>query len=307
MKKLLISDGRGVSYPLQSIVAFTIVLTMVGFYFVGINSNYVSYESEDVDISAKAIDVAERLLSDPGQAKSSLMDWELDPSNISVLGLNARPAVSIGGAENSYYVQGTSYGSDGISDSDIPDPPHPGSKWIKAIKKYQHQVGNYSIIYTEEVWIGLFGIPYSPDNGGSSPDIFIDGADLILTKDGNDYIYELKGKNNFPYAVLDDRKIENLSKIDYRTAKAALGLDDRYDFSIEIIASDGSIILSYPSSIGEKTLKTGSTREIVSICSRDVLIRHAVSSEDYVSIVDGGILKHFTYIYEPAKMIVKIF
>ena len=157
------------------------------------------------------------------------------------------------------------------------------------------------------MWIGLFGIPYSPDNGGSSPDIFIDGADLILTKDGNDYIYELKGKNNFPYAVLDDRKIENLSKIDYRTAKAALGLDDRYDFSIEIIASDGSIILSYPSSIGEKTLKTGSTREIVSICSRDVLIRHAVSSEDYVSIVDGGILKHFTYIYEPAKMIVKIF
>ncbi|HDO19864.1 MAG TPA: hypothetical protein ENG74_03965, partial [Thermoplasmatales archaeon] len=86
----IISNNRATSYPLQSIMAISIVVTLIAFYFITVNNTFVNYETNDVDLSAKAIDIAERLLSDPGQKIDLSMEWEKDPENVSVLGLGAR-------------------------------------------------------------------------------------------------------------------------------------------------------------------------------------------------------------------------
>ncbi|MCD6237518.1 MAG: hypothetical protein J7K13_06175, partial [Thermoplasmata archaeon] len=120
MKRKLIKNKKAISYPIQSITAFFIVALMVAFYFVGIHGTFISHENGNIDVSAKATEVAERLLSDPGQLKNLSIDWENDPSNVSALGLNARPVPRINmtkkpGQDFFGQVDGTSYDGTSLS------------------------------------------------------------------------------------------------------------------------------------------------------------------------------------------------
>jgi len=63
--------------------------------------------------------------------------------------------------------------------------------------------------------------------------------------DGTSPVYEIKSRENFPYAIIDERKMQALADVDYETAKETLGLDPWYNFNIEIADKHGNILLSY--------------------------------------------------------------
>jgi len=464
MRKKLIQNGRAVSYPVQSIMAFSVVAVMVAFYFIGIHGTFISHENSDIDISAKATDIAERLLNDPGQLKDLDIDWENDPSNISALGLNARPVPKIDttkkpGQDFFGQVYGASYNgstsippeqdigyvfekmplipscflsgtkiemADGsiknIEDIKVGDkvksfdtvsktwrvgtvtkvfhhspeemgdyylvinhelrvtPNHlmyTGSNWIPAGKLKIGDIVNGIVIYSiEKVYTKVptynfevepyhnYKILFGKGNGnivhneyeyesgtavakmmppGGVPPEFQDDPDAynayigaynrlkrqhpdwseneleraatnwvrswlghrygsfgeVKTRDemwtvtfyeiNGNVTFEMKGDRDFPYAILDERKITNLTKLDYEVAKEALGIDDAYDFNITITNSTGAKIVSY----GEHP----DSAHIVSICTRNILIRYSRVDADNNPV----------YLYEPAQMTVRIF
>ncbi len=90
-----------------------------------------------------------------------------------------------------------------------------------------------------------------------------------LKEDKNLYLYEIKDKTSFGYAILDLRKIKNLSIIDYDDARTALGFSSSmysaYNFNISITNTSGEI-LSYGASF--------ENAEVVASTTRDVLIYH---------------------------------
>ncbi|MCD6237317.1 MAG: hypothetical protein J7K13_05130, partial [Thermoplasmata archaeon] len=101
--------------------------------------------------------------------------------------------------------------------------------------------------------------------------------------------FEMKGDRDFPYAILDESKIENLTNLDYEKAKEALGIESIYDFNVTIINANGRTVISYG--------KSPDSRDVVSVCSRNVLIRYSRVDADNNPV----------YLYEPAQMTVRIF
>jgi len=304
----LVKKDKAASYPLQSVVAFSIVLLMVAFYLTSMSESFRSYSIESIDKSSKSIDVCERLLSDPGQTEYLSMDWEKDPSNISSLGLGARTIAyimnlssgetSIGGYEgkssgNAYYV-GT---SDFLGLSKLSFNFSEERSGPYAIPLPSRQVGIPVIPGNPNEPLSdlsfIIPLEIEPEDIPSGIPIFFSihypkiriGTGLSYSFFGDDLV-EAVLTEDFPYAILDIRKIENLTKIDYEKAREALGI--HHDFNITIINETKATILSYG--------KSFDSRSIVSVSTRNVLIRRIIKQDD-----------HILYVYEPAKLIVRIF
>ena len=274
---------KAVSYPLQALIAFSFTLLMVGFYLACLQSTFIHQEREDIGIVAKSLDVSERLLSDPGQTDYLSMDWERDPSNISSLGLGARSIVSIinittgelyvysyrYGGKPSYYVSGPDYGERfNLTFNFSRRRPFIAIK-LNSSDNYSNYPYDGKILLSPSLERLL---------------IYIGTGASILAMDNN--LVEVRLSKDFPYAILDIRKIENLTKIDYEKAKEALGI--HHDFNITIINETKATILSYG--------KSFDSRSIVSVSTRNVLIRYPVLKGD-----------HYIYIYKPAQLIVRVF
>ena len=279
----MVKKDKAVSYPLQSVVAFSIILLMVAFYLTSMSESFRSYSIESIDKPSKSIDVCERLLSDPGQTEYLSMDWEKDPSNISSLGLGARSIVSIinittgelyiysyrYGGKPSYYVSGSGYkGKFNLTFNFSRRRPFIAIK-LNSSDNYSNYPQDGKILLSPSLERLL---------------IYIGTGASILAMDNN--LVEVRLSRDFPYAILDIRKIENLTKIDYEKAKEALGI--HHDFNITIINETKATILSYG--------KSFDSRSIVSVSTRNVLIRYPVLKGD-----------HYIYIYKPAQLIVRVF
>ncbi|HEX17603.1 MAG TPA: hypothetical protein ENG60_04260, partial [Thermoplasmatales archaeon] len=255
---------KAVSYPLQSVVAFSIILLMVAFYLTSMSESFRSYSIESIDKSSKSIDVCERLLSDPGQTEYLSMDWEKDPSNISSLGLGARTIAyimnlssgetSMGGYEGKsgggvYYVGTSSFlGSSELTFNFSDErrfllarlegggPLLPPDEWDESCMQY----------YIAEV---VSPPPWAKSTIDVAYTRIVIGTGLSYSFFGDDLV-EAVLTEDFPYAILDIRKIENLTKIDYERARKALGI--HHDFNITIINETKATILSYGKSFDSR-------------------------------------------------------
>ncbi|MCD6237519.1 MAG: hypothetical protein J7K13_06180 [Thermoplasmata archaeon] len=269
-----------VTNPAQSIIAFSIVVTMVGFYFAGVNSSFVSYENVDTDISAKAIDIIEKLLGDAGEAIGDNVNWEFDTENLTAIGLCATPTFSNfsnSGLNDRHNVFAASYSGqtegskDKNGDLDIEVLFQKPTLWYwdsetQSYKPLWLKNGytsnnlpdwikiTHNGVLTDEAKKYFSTTPPLPSRPTNRYDLNKVNMDVIFFNIDNSYQYEIKLNNNFLYAILDERKMSNLTNIDYEKAKEALGIDDNYDFSITITGNNGTV-LAYDST--NKYFKNG--------------------------------------------------
>jgi len=336
-----LKDSKGTASPIQSVVAFSIVLLMLGFYFAEASKTFVVYENERFDTSAKAIDVTERLLSDPGKSTEYGVNWERNPKRVTTIGLCAVPSLFVSsntssdsrsnipgatysGAKETKSNDGNGRGKVGIiaamrlPDAWYWDPKEKRKKplWFKRQYRYNHperiritRNGNL----TDEAKKYFTTEPEIIYIHRDFPNIRfdLDGIGIFLFSVGEDgYSYEVKGGKDFLYAILDENKLSNLTKVDYGKAKDALGIDDNYDFAITVKGIYGTTLIYDSMNRYFKNGKIGGREDdmeevpeqyipptdILSVCTRNVLIRHPLYTEN-------GLV----YLYEPARMSLKIF
>lgn len=98
-----------------------------------------------------------------------------------------------------------------------------------------------------------------------------------ISPDGSPIRIKNAISNKIDYGTLDLDKINTLNEIKYDTAKEALGLEEQYDFNIEIIDINDEELLKYG--------KSYTNAEVVGSFSRNIRIYHTYSTSYITAIM----------------------
>ena len=281
-RRKIFDDKSGVASPIEGIIAFTIAIGVLSFYLLGINAFFLSYEEAPLDISTKTISIGEKTISTPGLASGWNMDWYEKPDQITDFGLGCTTdAIYKLTPDKDYH---TEYNDFILTNQLHQDKPgewitEPGFEYSGYIMKYV-EGGIVMIpieirIPGEEVWVdpeysALITYEYTPSS--YNPDTL-------------KYL-EIKLEEDFPYGILDGRKIDALKtsggideEVFYEKIKTAIGIENEAsEINIEITSAQGEQLLSYG-----KEIYPDST--IIQAFSRIVLVQYYDPANEYYDSV----------------------
>lgn len=235
----LIKNKKGVAHPLEIIFAFGVIILSFSLIFTAVSQLFTPYSKDEFVLRSKAMAISERLIKDPGLSKDGTSDWELYPTiNLKCLGFASSLIIN--------------------------------DTWIVA-PRILDDVDKTSIFYPNST-------------------LLLDINNLTITK----YSYRIRELVNpvrvkyvvadrIDYGVLDYDKIYALNKVlyrdipdnDYYSAKEAIGLEDIYDFNIEIIDVNGKELLKYGMPYED--------RDVVGEFSRNIRVYYSYSTSYIVA------------------------
>jgi len=83
-----LKNENAVSSPLETTIAFGVVILAIVIFLSGINTFFVEYDTQNADSYNKNLHIATKLMSDSGQTDTGITNWQKDSdSKLSVLGL----------------------------------------------------------------------------------------------------------------------------------------------------------------------------------------------------------------------------
>ena len=83
-----IKDNNAVSSPLETTIAFGVIILAIVIFLSGINTFFVEYDTQNSDSYNKNLHISTKLMSDTGQTNTGITNWQEDSdSKLSVLGL----------------------------------------------------------------------------------------------------------------------------------------------------------------------------------------------------------------------------
>lgn len=119
--------------------------------------------------------------------------------------------------------------------------PQPGDDWY-FVRDPQKPEGGYweKVMY---LLVAVMDMPVVSSYNFEVTDV------SVVESGGKGYTvvnYRYTTSDDNRYAILDWNKTQAMKKIDYNRAKEALGIDERYDFYLNITYLNGSVLLEYP-------------------------------------------------------------
>jgi len=235
----LIKNKKGVAHPLEMIFAFGVIILSFSLIFMAVSQLFTPYSKDEFVLRSKAMAISERLIKDPGLSKDGTSDWELYPTiNLRCLGFASSLIIN--------------------------------DTWFIHTHRILDDVDKTSIFYPNSI-------------------LLLDINSLTITK----YSYRIRELINpvrvkyvvadrVDYGVLDYDKIYALNRVRYAGstyysygAKEAIGLEDIYDFNIEIIDVNGKELLKYGMPYED--------RDVVGEFSRNVRVYYSYSNSYIVA------------------------
>mgnify|MGYP000070604138 CR=1 FL=1 len=80
-------EDRGVTSPMEAIIAFSIIISVIALSFFAITNMFSIYQREDTSMHAMAVDIIKKLVSSPGSGEDNSTFWEDSPDKVEVIGL----------------------------------------------------------------------------------------------------------------------------------------------------------------------------------------------------------------------------